>query len=166
MITLQNSNEFTLDKISLENDSVSSLLIPEYLMKDFLSKTEKFNGNVTFYLSSLLRRLKTITHTGLLPEPNKIKTEYQAEKLNLKKINFRPRNKDWVELGELALAFGKSRCWLFVYLLKLDLLGLWKVLVEAKMNKVVPTLPNLELQAFVKSQRVMDNFSRGFYVRV
>ena len=33
-------------------------------------------------------------------------------------------NSDWIELGELALAFGKSRCWVFVYLLKLDLLGL------------------------------------------
>jgi hypothetical protein len=102
----------------------------------------------------------------MLPEPSKIKTEYQQKKLNLKKVNFRPRNKDWIELGELALAFGKSRCWVFVHLLKLDLLGLWGALVQTRMNKVVPTLPTLELKIFWKVERVMDNFGRGYCVRV
>ncbi len=166
MIIFQNENEFCREEISKEDNTVSTLLIPEHLMDDFLLKIGRRNGNVTIYLRSLLRRLRSITHTGMLPEPGKIKTEYQQKKLNLKKVNFRPRNKDWIELGELALAFGKSRCWVFVHLLKLDLLGLWGALVQTRMNTVVPTLPTLELKIFWKVERVMDNFGRGYCVRV
>lgn len=166
MIAFQNENGFYREEVSKEDDTVSTLLIPEHLMDDFLLKIGKRNGNITIYLRSLLRRFRSITHTGLLPEPGKIKTEYQHKKLSLKKVNFRPKNRDWIELGELALAFGKSRCWVFVYLLKLDLLGLWRVLVQTGMNKVVPTLPTLELRIFWKLERVMDNFARGYRVRV
>jgi hypothetical protein len=166
MITFRNENEFSRIKINEEEDSVSTLLVPEYLMNDFLLKKEKHRGNVTLYVRSLLRRFRSITYTGIIPEPAKIKTEYQDTKLNLKKVNFRPRNSDWVELGELALAFGKSRCWVFVFLLKLDILGLWNILVQARMNKVVPTLPNLELRIFWKLERVTNHFARGYYVRI
>lgn len=166
MIAFQNENGFYREEISKEDDTISTLLIPEHLMDDFLLKIGKRNGNITIYLRSLLRRFRSITHTGLLPEPGKIKTEYQRKKLNLNKVNFRPRNKDWVELGELALAFGKSRCWVFVYLLKLDLLGLWRVLVETRMNKIVPTFPTLELLIFWKLERFMGTFARGYCVRV
>ena len=75
-------------------------------------------------------------------------------------------NSDWIELGELALAFGKSRCWVFVYLLKLDLLGLWRVLVRARLEKIVPTIPSLELTSFWTLQRVRQNFARGYHVKV
>lgn len=166
MIVFRKNIEFSHDKIYEEEGTVSTLLIPKHLIKDFVLKKKKHKGNVSFYLRSLLRRFRSITHTGILPEPRKIKTEYQEKKLKLRKINFRPRNSDWVELGELALAFGKSRCWVFVHLLKLDILGLWKVLVETRMNKVVPTSPRLELKIFWKLRRVLKHFARGYNVRV
>lgn len=166
MIVFQNSKEFARKKINEEDATVSTLLIPDHLMPGFLSKTKKYKGNVSPYLHSLLRRFRSVTYNGILPDPKKIKTEYQIGKLNLRKVNFRPRNSEWVELGELALAFGKSRCWVFVHLLKLDILGLWKVLVETRMNKVVPTSPRLELKIFWKLRRVLKHFTRGYNVRI
>ena len=166
MIVFQNSKEFAREKINEEDATVSTLLIPNHLIVDFQSKVKKYNGNVSPYLRSLLRRFRSISHTGILPEPKKIKTEYQVGTLNLRKVNFRPRNSEWVELGELALAFGKSRCWMFVHLLQLDLLGMWRILVESKLHKVVPTLPSLELKVSLRFQKIKDYFSRQFYVRV
>ncbi|MBL0263066.1 MAG: DUF1564 family protein [Leptospiraceae bacterium] len=166
MIVFQNSKEFVRKKINEEDATVSTLLIPDHLMVDFISKLKKYNGNVSPYLRSLLRRFRSVTHTGILPDPKKIKTEYQLENLKLRKVNFRPRNSEWVELGELALAFGKSRCWMFVHLLQLDLLGMWRILVESKLHKVVPTLPSLELKVSLSFQKIKDYFSRLFYVRV
>jgi hypothetical protein len=166
MIVFQNSKEFAREKINEEDATVSTLLIPNHLIVDFQSKVKKYNGNVSPYLRSLLRRFRSISHTGILPEPKKIKTEYQVGNLNLRKVNFRPRNSEWVELGELALAFGKSRCWMFVHLLQLDLLGMWRILVESKLHKVVPTLPSLELKVSLRFQKIKDYFSRQFYVRV
>ena len=166
MITFQNKIEFIREKINEEDNSVSTLLIPEYLVNDFLKRKQIYHGNVSIYLGKLLRRFRTITHSGLIPEPIKIKTEYQEKQLNLQKVNFRPKNSDWIELGELALAFGKSRCWLFVYLLKLDLLGTWEILVKSGLKKIVPTVSNLELQSFWKSRKTLYNFARGYYIKV
>ena len=177
MIVFRKNIEFSHDKIDEEEGTVSTLLIPRHLIKDFVLKKKKHKGNVSLYLRSLLRRFRSITHTGILPESGKIKTEYQEEKLKLRKVNFRPRNFPpiawslsnafaWVELGELALAFGKSRCWVFVHLLKLNILGVWKALVETGMNKVVPTTPRLELRFFWKSKRVLKDFARGYIIRI
>ncbi|PJZ51356.1 DUF1564 family protein [Leptospira adleri] len=45
---------------------------------------------------------------------------YQEENLDLKKMNFRPFEEDWVKLGILAWGLGVSRCLLFSILLELD----------------------------------------------
>ncbi len=148
------------------NQTVSTLLIPKELKEDFQLLLEKYQGNLSLYLKILLKRYQTITHSGLIPEPIKVKTEYQEKNQDLIRLNFRPMNSDWVELGELALAFGKSRCWLFVYLLKLDIAGMWRLLQKAKLSFVVPTLPSLELKIFWTLQRVRENFTRGYHVKV
>ena len=92
MIVFRKNIEFRHNKIDEEEGTVSTLLIPNHLIKDFVLKKKKDKGNVSFYLRSLLRRFRSITHTGILPEPRKIKTEYQEMKLKLRKVNFRPRN--------------------------------------------------------------------------
>ena len=109
---------------------------------------------------------RTLTHSGMIPEPITVKTEYQEEGQNLCRVGFRPSNSDWIELGELALAFGKSRCWLFVYLLKLDIMGLWYLLVHTGLGFAVPTSPNLELQSFWTLKRSEQNFARNYHVKV
>jgi hypothetical protein len=166
MIIFRNSNAFVIDKLNERENTISTLLIPEHLLENFLLAKEKHKGNLTIYLRKLLRRYRSLAHSGMIPEPKKVKTEYQEEGLNLQRINFRPTNSDWIELGELALAFGKSRCWVFVYLLKLDLLGVWRILVRSRLGKIVPTLSRLELTSFWTLQRVKHNFARGYHIKV
>ena len=166
MITFQNNNEFIRREINLEEDSVSTLLIPEYLYEDFQLKTKKYKGNTALYLQSLLRRFRSISHSGLIPEAEKLKTSYQDRNLDLQKVSFIPKNRDWLELGELALVFGKSRCWLFVFLLKLDILNLWSIVVKAGLKKIVPMIPNVELRVFLRLERFSYTFARGYYVKV
>ncbi|MBK8399341.1 MAG: DUF1564 family protein [Leptospiraceae bacterium] len=166
MIIFQNKNEFVRKNINLEENSVSTLLIPEYLKEDLRLKTKKYKGNTALYLNSLLRRFRTITHSGMIPQPEKLKTSYQERNLDLKKISLKPKNQDWIELGELALVFGKSRCWIFVFLLKLDLVNMWDTLVEAGLKKIVPTIPSLELRVFQRLERFSYDFARGYHIKV
>lgn len=166
MITFLNKNTFVRKNINLEENSVSTLLIPEFLLEDFRLKTKKYKGNTALYLHSLLRRFRTVTHSGLIPEPERLKTSYQERDLELQKVSFKPKNEDWIELGELALAFGKSRCWLFVFLLKLDLMNMWSCLVEAGLKKIVPMISHLELGVFLRIERFSCNFARGYHIKV
>ena len=167
MIVFQNSNEFLLDTIDDRNHTVSTLLIPENLIPSFVFLVKNHGaGNISVYLRNLLFMYRTLTHSGMIPEPITVKTEYQEEGQNLCRVGFRPSNSDWLELGELALAFGKSRCWLFVYLLKLDIMGLWYLLVHTGLGFAVPTSPNLELQSFWTLKRSEQNFARNYHVKV
>ena len=102
----------------------------------------------------------------MIPEPEKLKTSYQERHLDLKKVSFKPKNQDWIELGELALIFGKSRCWMFVFLLKLDLANMWHCLVEAGLKKIVPMVTNLELKVFYTLDRFSFTFARGYHVKI
>ena len=166
MIVFQNSNEFLLDTIDDRNHTVSTLLIPENLIPSFVFLVKNHGaGNISVYLRNLLFMYRTLTHSGMIPEPITVKTEYQEEGQNLCRVGFRPSNSDWIELGELALAFGKSRCWLFVYLLKLDIMGLY-LLVHTGLGFAVPTSPNLELQSFWTLKRSEQNFARNYHVKV
>jgi hypothetical protein len=166
MITFQNKNEFLRKKINLEEDTVSTLLIPKYMQEDFRRKTKKYKGNTSLYLHSLLRRFRVITHSGMIPEAEKLKTTYQERNLDLQKVSFKPKNQDWIELGELAFIFGKSRCWMFVFLLKLDLVNMWHALVEVGLKKIVPMIPKVELEVFQRLERSSYNFARGYHVKV
>lgn len=167
MIVFQNSNEFLLDSIEERNHTVSTLLIPESLMPNFSRLVKKYGkGNLALYLENLLLLYRTLTHSGLIPKPISVKTEYQKEGKNLCRVGFRPNNADWIELGELVLAFGKSRYWLFVYLLKLDIVGLRNLLVKTGLVFAVPTLPNLELKSFWNLRRSDFNFARSYHLKV
>ena len=166
MITFLNKNEFVRKNINLEENSASTLLMPDSMYADFRLKTKKHKGNTALYLHSLLRRFRTITHSGMIPEPEKLKTSYQERHLDLKKVSFKPKNQDWIELGELALIFGKSRCWMFVFLLKLDLANMWHCLVEAGLKKIVPMVTNLELKVFYTLDRFSFTFARGYHVKI
>ncbi len=166
MITFQNSNEFLLDEIDARSQTVSTLLIPEDLMASLQFILKNHQNNMSLYLRNILHMYRTLTHSGLIPKPIQIKTEYQEKDLNLQRVGFRPCNSDWVELGELALAFGKSRCWVFVHLLKLDIMGLWYLLVQVGLSSGVPTLPNLELQISWTLHRTKNIFARCYHVKV
>ena len=121
---------------------------------------------MTVYLRNLLKMYRTLTHSGMIPEPRKIKTEYQNEGLDSKRVSFRPSNSDWVELGQLALAFGKSRCWVFTFLFELDLSGFSEALYESGFNVAVPTKNKLLLRVSFSLERILQDFARSYHIRV
>lgn len=163
MITLQNKNTFHFNEVRLEDKTISTLLVPAHLLDEMKTKTQ---NSLVVYLHNLLKMYRTLTHSGMIHPPRKIKTEYQEEGLNLRQLNFRPSSADWIELGELALAFGKSRCWMFTFLLELDILGLWEILLESGMEDAVPTKVSLRLKVSWSLRRVLPDFTRSYYVRV
>ncbi|MBP9885739.1 MAG: DUF1564 family protein [Leptospiraceae bacterium] len=166
MITFQNSKSFTIDNLRDKDKSVSTLLVPAHLIESLKQKQKDLGKNMTGYLRFLLKSYKTFTHSGMLPAPRKIKTEFQEEGLDLKRVSFRPHNVDWIELGELALAFGKSRCWVFTFLFELDLTGFWEILYYTGLINAVPTKNNLLLKVSLSIRQVSQDFARGYHVRV
>lgn len=147
MILFQKSKSFPISNLRDLDKSTSTLLIPEYLLTDFQRKMAEYGNSLPIYFLHLLRRFRVFSLSGMIPPPRKIKTEYQDEGLNLHKVNFRVSNAAWIELGELSIAFGKSRCALFVYLLELDLAGFGEALVEAGIGLGVPINSSLLIRA-------------------
>ncbi|MBP9886653.1 MAG: DUF1564 family protein [Leptospiraceae bacterium] len=165
MIHFQNSKSFPISNLRDLDISTSTLLIPEYLLADLQRKMAEYGNSLPIYFLHLLRRFRIFNLSGMIPPPRKIKTEFQDEGLNLHKFNFRVSNAAWIELGELSLAFGKSRCALFVYLLELDIAGFGDVLVEAGMGFGVPINRRLILKASWLFEYVFQDYVRSYHVR-
>ena len=166
MITFQNKKSFHFDRVRLSDKTISTLLVPSHLLPDLKQKTKEHGNSLVIYLRNLLWMCRTLTHSGMIPPPIKIKSEYQDEGLDLKRVNFRVGNSDWIELGELALAFGKSRCWLFTFLLELDILGFWKVLSKFGLSVVDPTKNKLGLRVSLSLGRISQDFARSYHIMV
>lgn len=166
MLFLQNRNSFKANKISMKEDrTISTLLVPDNLIPALLIKVKE-HGNLVGYFSYLLSQYKILSASGMFPPPRKIKTEYQNENLSLKRINFRVKNSDWIEIGQLALAYGKSRCYIFTFLLELDLLGAGENLSEFEFDQVVPTPNRLLQRATIYLKKFHYDFRRIYYVRI
>lgn len=108
-------------EIPLGAKGISTLLIPDSIYKDFLQKSLPYKSKAA-YFSYLLARYRIPLKTFAL-DPSGLKKQYQDKYLNLKKVNFRPINRDWCELGVMSIAAGRSRCLLFVLLLLMDMAG-------------------------------------------
>jgi hypothetical protein len=163
-IIFLNQDSFTINMES-KLDSSSTLLIPENLLDEFKSRADKYRG-VPTYFKALLKKFRIFTHSGLIPAPSKLKTEFQKEGQNLKRVNFVPSNADWLEIGCIALSYGKSRTWVFTYLLYLDILGVGKLVQKAGFARGVPVLPSTLLQAALQLQRVLGIWTRSYHVKV
>ncbi len=155
-----------MDDLKGIDKTISTLLIPAHLITPLKEKIKEHGNLFPVYLRNLLWMFRTFTHSGMIPHPQKLKTEYQKEGLDLQRVCLRPFNADWLELGELALAFGKSRCWLFTFLLELDLLGLWETFSKFSMGDAVPTTSKLRLRVSLSLKRASQDFSRNYHVRV
>jgi len=117
----------------------SSLLIPEKFFDIFEEKTTEISREE--YFCTLLKRYKELVLSGLYPKSEKPKTAYQDKDQNLIKVNFRPSNDDWIELGILAAWLGISRTALFTWFLTLDIASWDKILSEKFFDNGVP--PNI-----------------------
>jgi hypothetical protein len=166
MITFRNSKSFKIEELWKKDKTVSTLLVPSHLVDALKQKKIEHGNSLVGYFRNLISKYRTLTHSGMIADPRKIKTEYQDEGLELMRVSFRVANADWLEIGELALAFGKSRCWVFTFLLELDLTGFWEILLKSGLNDAVPTNISLLLRASWTLQRVESTFTREYYVRV
>jgi hypothetical protein len=163
-IIFLNNDSFTINMES-KLDSSSTLLIPENLLNEFKSRADKYKGIPT-YFKALLKKFRIFTHAGLIPTPSKLKTEFQKEGQNLKRVNFVPSNVDWLEIGCIALSYGKSRTWVFTFLLYLDILGVGKLVLKAGFARGVPVSPSAQLQGAIQLQRVLGIWTRFYHVKV
>jgi hypothetical protein len=118
-----------VDLKEFERSTVSTLLIPKHLVEKLElvipfvenSKTKKKSYKFKEGLKKLLEKYRGLLARGYLPFQHKPKLTYQEEGLDLQKFCFRPEDADWFELGILAYGCGVSRCWLFSFLVELDL---------------------------------------------
>jgi hypothetical protein len=163
-IIFANQDSFSIN-METKLDSSSTLLIPEIMLDEFKFRADKYNG-VPNYFKALLRKFRIFTHAGLIPAPSKLKTEFQKEGQNLKRVNFVPSNVDWLEIGCIALSYGKSRTWVFTFLLYLDILGVGKLIQKAGFVRGVPVLPSTQLRGAIQLQRVFGIWTRFYHVKV
>ncbi|MCE9500741.1 MAG: DUF1564 domain-containing protein [Leptospira sp.] len=95
------------------------MIIPEELYVPFVIRAMSVGGAAK-YLRRLLNEYRFINFSGDHPVAERAKILYQAKGLNLKRVSFRPRNEDWIELKLIAQAHGVSATRFFVILLELD----------------------------------------------
>ena len=122
-------HEKKVDLKEFERSTVSTLLIPRHLVEKLdlvIPSVENSNTKKKLYkfkdgLKKLLDKYRGLLARGYLPFQEKPKLTYQEEGLDLQKFSFRPDDADWYELGILAYGCGVSRCWLFSFLVELDL---------------------------------------------
>jgi hypothetical protein len=122
----------------------STILIPKNLVDKLhliksLQKTHHKSWNFQKGLSKFLSKYRGFLACGNLPFQSKPKLTYQANNLSLVPFKFRPDAGDWFELGCIAYGLGVSRCWLFTYLIELELSGIGEFLSLKKVQRAVAT---------------------------
>ena len=138
----QRKHDKKVDLKAIERSTVSTLLIPKHLVDklDLVlpvvldTATMKKSYDLKAGLKKLLEKYRGFFAAGQLPFQKKPKLTYQEEGLELQRFSFRPDDADWFELGILAYGCGVSRCWLFSFLvtLELSLLGDFVEVVKAR----------------------------------
>lgn len=101
----------------------STLLVPTPLIEQFFnSGSYKKVGGLSLkrYFSKLIEDPQLDYKLSFL-KSGKWKKEYQKKGQALQRVNFYPDDRDWGRLGAISNATGFSRCYIFVYLLLLDM---------------------------------------------
>ncbi len=137
------------------NHSQSALLISSSILK-----THPFlKGKI---LSRYLHRLLT---DPLLEKKlsylisGKLKKQYQPDGLSLKPVFFYPSEEDWAHLSILSNGTGYSRCFIFVFLLLLDL-GLLNLPEDRTKAKYCRTTQKLVSKCEIKLSRHLRKYQR------
>jgi hypothetical protein len=149
-----------------DRTTISTLLVPKELVKQLdrviPSAVHPKNGKLIWDFKNGLKRLlskyRGFLAVGNLPFQQKPKLTFQDEGQDLQKFSFRPDDDVWFELGILAYACGVSRCWLFSYLVSLELSGISLLVSRPEFQNGVTTAnlsrPRLILQIFGKKRYI------------
>ena len=110
------SNSIYIDAL---RETVSTVSVPAVLLPRLFRLTRKRRFSRRKLLTFLLWRHGSAL-AQITPGVN-VKRFYQKQGLKLQRLDFRPNNGDWLELGLLACSLGLSRCAVFVMLLQREL---------------------------------------------
>ncbi len=106
------------------SSSRSTLLIPGSYYERFFSGYVRYrkvrNLPLSFYLQCLLDDPLLYHKLSFIKAP-KWKKVYQAPGQDLRRVNFYPDERDWARLSTISNATGFSRCYIFVFLMLVDL---------------------------------------------
>lgn len=127
----------------------STLLIPEKIFSKYVNQYRKIqNLPVSIYLKKILRDEQLVKKISDLTQDRIWKKKYQNPDQNLIRFNFYPDERDWAKLSFISRVSGYSRCFIFIYLLLLDM-------ESNRRNGGTP--PNKSFVSFKKSIRVYEN---------
>ncbi|MDX1959492.1 MAG: DUF1564 family protein [Leptospiraceae bacterium] len=148
--------------LRFQKKTTSTLRIPKELMEEFEVKIQK-HESIDQYLRYLLRTFRLFNYSGMVPKARKVKTEYQEEGIGYKRVDFKVSNDLWIQLSALALYYGKSRCWLFTFLLSLDIAGFGEIISDSFGG--VPTLGGSVLFTGTFWQPQKNLYTRGMRIK-
>lgn len=100
-------------------------------------------------LMEKMKRLRSLKHT----------IQYQADGQNLKAVYFYPDPDDWCHLSVLSIGSGFSRCYIFIYLLCLDM-GIEKLADDVPMSEIMPSNKENLLKSFIELDQQNLTYTR------
>lgn len=107
--------------------TISTLLVPSKYL-DYYHNQSNFHGNLSSYFRYLLiqfgSQVNQYENMLTMDRTSKWKTCYQDAGLFLERKNFRPDPENWEQLRHIADSFGISMCYLFIFLMELEMYGL------------------------------------------
>ncbi len=136
----------------------SSLLIPKKFLDVYKEKTK--NSKREVYFHTVIKRYKTLVMDGFFSKSGKVKISYQDEGQDLVKVNFRPFNPDWIELGILSNWLVISRTALFTLLLILEFADFDIILREKIFEHGVPPKVSTIQLKIIQSRLKVINWKR------
>ncbi|MDX1960300.1 MAG: DUF1564 family protein [Leptospiraceae bacterium] len=157
-------NELQTNDLNLrfQKKTSSTLRIPKEMMEEFEAKINK-HESIDQYLRYLLRTFRLFNYSGMVLKARKVKTEYQLEGIGYVRVDFKVSNDLWIQLSALAMYYGKSRCWLFTFLLSLDLAGFGEIIFNSFGG--VPTLGGSVLFTGTFWQPQKNLYTRGMRIK-
>lgn len=115
--------------------SKSSLLIPDLHTGYFKKKSKQHNCRkkyFSFIIQNYLQLLPQFQHRLNARKGSKWKMVYQQKGQILNKKNFIPDPEDWELFRHAAMAVGVSMCFLFVFIMELEMEGHFKKIKQSK----------------------------------
>jgi len=136
----------------------SSLLIPGFLYP-YLVELKKRHGGLKKVFGMLIKKFYQKQNKVTFHQNVSSTIVYQKTGLDLRRENFRPVEKEWIELKILACSYNMSVCKFFVMLLRMEMAG-------ALESEGVPTIITQSSLHQSLTLSTIPQFTRLFRLRI
>ena len=137
-----------------------TLLIPDYLFPEYKKLKLKYR-NLRFLLNYLLFKHNANRPYFVMKAGISSTIKYQEKGLSLHREDFRPGDREWVELKLLANSYNMSLCSFFVFLVLMELAGAF----DCKAGGVPPKKPAITLHQSITKYSI-PLFKRILYLKI